>query len=55
MLQCGLILIGDGVIFLALDMGDISLVRALSATVCALIFLNNGASLVTLDTGEIIF
>ena len=34
MLQCGLILIGDGVIFLALDMGDISLVRALSATVC---------------------
>ena len=34
MLQCVLMLIGDGVILVALDIGDISLVRALSATVC---------------------
>ena len=33
MLQCVLILIGYGVILLALDIGDISLDRALSATV----------------------
>ena len=34
MLLCVLISLGDGVALVTLDIGDISLVRALSATVC---------------------